>query len=65
MPDYHVTVTVTWVQACDAENEEEAREIVKDTEDLDGDYNLKINTLPVLIGKKEPRKSLHYFVLFR
>ena len=31
MPDYHVTTTVTWVQALDAENEEEAKRIVKST----------------------------------
>ncbi|WP_372792436.1 geranylgeranylglycerol-phosphate geranylgeranyltransferase [Lutibacter sp.] len=32
------------------------REIVKDIEDVNGDYSLKINTLPILIGKKRTSK---------
>ena len=32
------------------------RELIKDIEDVNGDYNLKMNTLPILIGKKRTAK---------
>lgn len=31
MPTYHITVTVTWVQSVDAANEENAKQIMRDT----------------------------------
>lgn len=31
------------------------RELIKDIEDIKGDYNLKMKTLPILIGKKRTR----------
>ncbi|AMC10064.1 hypothetical protein Lupro_01805 [Lutibacter profundi] len=33
------------------------REIIKDIEDVKGDYNLKMNTLPILIGKKRAKQT--------
>ncbi len=33
------------------------REIIKDIEDVNGDYNLKMNTLPILIGKKRAKQT--------
>lgn len=33
------------------------REIIKDIEDTKGDYNLKMNTLPILIGKKRAKQT--------
>ncbi|WP_457618334.1 geranylgeranylglycerol-phosphate geranylgeranyltransferase [Lutibacter sp.] len=32
------------------------REIIKDIEDINGDYNLNMRTLPILIGKKRTKK---------
>lgn len=37
------------------------REIVKDIEDVDGDYNMGMNTLPIAIGKSRATKIV--FVL--
>jgi len=33
------------------------REIIKDIEDVNGDYNLKMKTLPILIGKKRAKQT--------
>ncbi|MDJ0646343.1 MAG: geranylgeranylglycerol-phosphate geranylgeranyltransferase [Flavobacteriaceae bacterium] len=43
------------------------REIVKDIEDIDGDINLNMNTLPILIGRKRSRNvifTLSFIPLF-
>ncbi|AOW22000.1 hypothetical protein LPB138_03825 [Urechidicola croceus] len=46
------------------------REIIKDIEDVDGDYAQKMKTLPILIGRKRTKKIaflvllLHTFTLF-
>lgn len=37
------------------------REIVKDIEDIDGDYNQNMQTLPILIGRKRTQSVLFYF----
>lgn len=34
------------------------REILKDVEDIDGDYNQKLKTLPILIGRKRTQKTI-------
>ena len=40
------------------------REIVKDIEDVNGDYNLKMNTLPILIGRDRSKKIALILSLF-
>ncbi|MGV8946711.1 MAG: geranylgeranylglycerol-phosphate geranylgeranyltransferase [Lutibacter sp.] len=40
------------------------REIVKDIEDVNGDYSLKMNTLPILIGVKRAKKIAAFLCLF-
>ena len=37
------------------------REIVKDLEDIDGDYNQGMNTLPIAIGKERTAKIVSVF----
>jgi len=37
------------------------REIVKDIEDIDGDYSQNMQTLPILIGRKRTQSVLFYF----
>ncbi len=39
------------------------REIVKDIEDINGDYNQNMKTLPILIGKKRTQTILFYISL--
>ncbi|MBT8316226.1 MAG: geranylgeranylglycerol-phosphate geranylgeranyltransferase [Lutibacter sp.] len=34
------------------------RELIKDIEDVNGDYNLQMNTLPILIGKKRTQQII-------
>ena len=40
------------------------REIVKDIEDINGDYNLKMNTLPILLGVSRTKKIAAFLCLF-
>ena len=40
------------------------REIIKDIEDLKGDYNVKMKTLPILLGIKRTKKLAFIFSLF-
>lgn len=40
------------------------REIVKDQEDIDGDYNAGSKTLPIVLGKKRTNKILFIVALF-
>lgn len=40
------------------------REIVKDIEDINGDYNLKMNTLPILFGVARTKKIAAFLCLF-
>lgn len=40
------------------------REIVKDIEDVNGDYNLKMNTLPILLGVSRAKKIAAFLCLF-
>ena len=40
-----------------------AREIVKDIEDVNGDYNLKMNTLPILLGIARTKKIAAFLCL--
>lgn len=39
------------------------REIVKDIEDIDGDYKLNMKTLPILLGKKRSQNVVFYISL--
>jgi len=41
-----------------------SREIVKDIEDVKGDYSLKMNTLPILIGNKRAAKIASLLCVF-
>ncbi|MDF1517420.1 MAG: geranylgeranylglycerol-phosphate geranylgeranyltransferase [Lutibacter sp.] len=40
------------------------REIIKDIEDINGDYNLKMNTLPILLGVSRTKKIAAFLCLF-
>ncbi|MBE0423207.1 MAG: geranylgeranylglycerol-phosphate geranylgeranyltransferase [Lutibacter sp.] len=40
------------------------REIVKDIEDIKGDYNMKMNTLPILLGVSRTKKIAAFLCLF-
>lgn len=40
-----------------------AREVIKDIEDINGDYTLSINTLPILIGVKRTRYVAAFIVI--
>lgn len=40
------------------------REIVKDIEDINGDYSLKMNTLPILFGVARTKKIASFLCLF-
>ncbi len=40
------------------------REIVKDIEDVNGDYNLKMNTLPILLGVARTKKIASFLCVF-
>lgn len=40
------------------------REIVKDIEDLNGDYSLKMNTLPILLGVARTKKTASILCVF-
>jgi 4-hydroxybenzoate polyprenyltransferase len=40
------------------------REIIKDIEDIDGDYAMKINTLPILLGTNRTKKIALITLLF-
>ncbi|MHB1146894.1 MAG: geranylgeranylglycerol-phosphate geranylgeranyltransferase [Lutibacter sp.] len=40
------------------------REIVKDIEDINGDYNLKMNTLPILLGVARTKKITSFLCVF-
>lgn len=40
------------------------REIIKDIEDINGDYNLKMNTLPILLGVSRAKKIAMFLCLF-
>ena len=40
------------------------REIVKDIEDVNGDYNMKMNTLPILLGVARTKKIAAFLCLF-
>ncbi|WP_442786907.1 geranylgeranylglycerol-phosphate geranylgeranyltransferase [Flavobacterium suncheonense] len=39
------------------------REIVKDIEDMDGDYNAGMNTLPIVLGKERTAKIVFFLTL--
>ncbi|MBC7642449.1 MAG: geranylgeranylglycerol-phosphate geranylgeranyltransferase [Flavobacterium sp.] len=39
------------------------REIVKDLEDIDGDYNQGMRTLPIIVGKNRTQKALSTFMI--
>ncbi|WP_313807792.1 geranylgeranylglycerol-phosphate geranylgeranyltransferase [Flavobacterium sp.] len=39
------------------------REIVKDIEDMDGDYNAGMNTLPIVLGKERTAKVVFFLTL--
>lgn len=40
------------------------REVVKDIEDMNGDYNMKMNTLPILLGVSRTKKIAAFLCLF-
>ena len=40
------------------------REIVKDIEDINGDYSMKMNTLPILLGVSRTKKIAAFLCLF-
>jgi 4-hydroxybenzoate polyprenyltransferase len=40
------------------------REIVKDIEDINGDYSMKMNTLPILLGVSRSKKIAAFLCLF-
>ena len=40
------------------------REVVKDIEDMNGDYNIKMNTLPILLGVSRTKKIAAFLCLF-
>lgn len=40
------------------------REIVKDIEDVNGDYNLRMNTLPILLGVARTKRIVAFLCLF-
>ncbi|OGS69854.1 MAG: hypothetical protein A3F91_00105 [Flavobacteria bacterium RIFCSPLOWO2_12_FULL_35_11] len=40
------------------------REVVKDIEDVNGDYNMKMNTLPILFGVERTKKIAAFLCLF-
>ena len=40
------------------------REIVKDIEDINGDYNMKMNTLPILLGAARTKKIASFLCVF-
>ena len=40
------------------------REVVKDIEDVNGDYNMKMNTLPILLGVARTKKIAAFLCLF-
>lgn len=40
------------------------RELIKDIEDIDGDYKLKMNTLPILIGRRRTKSIITILCAF-
>lgn len=40
------------------------RELIKDIEDINGDYKLKMNTLPILIGRKRTKNIISILCIF-
>ncbi len=40
------------------------REVVKDIEDINGDYSMKMNTLPILLGVSRSKKIASFLCLF-
>lgn len=40
------------------------REVIKDIEDINGDYNLKMNTLPILFGVARTKKTASFLCVF-
>lgn len=58
-----LVIYVTLLLACFAFLINLVREIVKDIEDVNGDYSLKMNTLPILIGVYRAKKFASFLCL--
>ncbi len=58
-----LVIYVTLLLACFAFLINLVREIIKDIEDVNGDYSLKMNTLPILIGVYRAKKIASFLCL--
>lgn len=59
-----LVIYVTLLLSCFAFLINLVREIVKDIEDINGDYNLKMNTLPILLGITRTKRIAVFLCLF-
>ncbi len=60
----HLVIYVTLLLACFAFSVNLVRELVKDIEDVNGDYRLNMNTLPILFGVSRAKKIAAFLCLF-
>ncbi|MBI9042439.1 geranylgeranylglycerol-phosphate geranylgeranyltransferase [Lutibacter sp.] len=63
-PNYNFVITTILIIAFFAFCINLIRELIKDIEDIDGDYKLKMNTLPILIGRRRTKSIITILCAF-